>query len=130
MNFEDFEFEEIDTAKKLHEFVKSKIKDSEKYYIFFDEIQHVKEFEKVLASFRELLTVRFLLLALIPSFFLVSLRHCLQGGLPQRFDFTEEKDTKNYLESVLNGIVEKDIYKSDSKIEKYKFTAISSYILF
>lgn len=52
MNFEDFEFEEIDTAKKLHEFVKSKIKDSEKYYIFFDEIQHVKEFEKVLASFR------------------------------------------------------------------------------
>ena len=28
MNFEDFEFEEIDTAKKLHEFVKSKIKDS------------------------------------------------------------------------------------------------------
>lgn len=77
MNFEDFEFEEIDTDKKLHEFVKSKIKDSEKYYIFFDEIQHVKEFEKVLASFRELLTVRFLLLALIPSFFLVILRHCL-----------------------------------------------------
>lgn len=52
MNFEDFEFEEIDTAKKLHDFVKSKIKDSEKYYIFFDEIQHVKEFEKVLSSFR------------------------------------------------------------------------------
>ena len=50
MNFEDFEFEEIDTAKKLHEFVKSKIKDSEKYYIFFDKIQHVKEFEKVLAT--------------------------------------------------------------------------------
>lgn len=26
--------------------------------------------------------------------------------------------------------MEKDIYKSDSKIEKYKFTAISSYILY
>ena len=34
INFEDFEFEEIDTAKKLNEFVKSKISDSEKYYLF------------------------------------------------------------------------------------------------
>ena len=167
MNFEDFEFEEIDTAKKLHEFVKSKIKDSEKYYIFFDEIQHVKEFEKVLASFRATLncslfvtgpnskllsgelatllvgrTVEFRIMPFsyseavqlynenkkeIPQDFIYD--YIKWGGLPQRFDFTEEKDTKNYLESVLNGIVEKDIYKRDSKIEKYKFTAISSYIL-
>ena len=168
MNFEDFEFEETDTAKKLHEFVKSKIKDSEKYYIFFDEIQHVKEFEKVLASFRATLncslfvtgfnskllsgelatllvgrTFEFRIMPFsyseavqlynenkkeIPQDFIYD--YIKWGGLPQRFDFTEEKDTKNYLESVLNGIVEKDIYKRDSKIEKYKFTAISSYILF
>ena len=168
MNFEDFEFEEIDTAKKLHDFVKSKIKDSEKYYIFFDKIQHVKEFEKVLASFRATLncslfvtgsnskllsgelatllvgrTVEFRIMPFsyseavqlynenkkeIPQDFIYD--YIKWGGLPQRFDFTEEKDTKNYLESVLNGIVEKDIYKRDSKIEKYKFTAISSYILF
>ena len=52
INFEDFEFEEIDNAKKLHEYIKPKIKDSQKYYLFFDEIQHVKDFEKILASFR------------------------------------------------------------------------------
>ena len=51
------------------------------------------------------------------------------GGLPQRFDFEEEKDIKNYIESVFNGIVEKDIYKRDSKIEKYKFNTVSAYIL-
>lgn len=52
MNFEDFEFEEIDTAKKLHEYIKAQIKNSDKYYLFFDEIQHVKEFERVIASFK------------------------------------------------------------------------------
>ena len=51
------------------------------------------------------------------------------GGLPQRFDFTEEKDIKNYIESVFKGIVEKDIYKRDSDIEKYKFNTISGYVL-
>lgn len=52
INFEDFEYEEIDTAKKLHEHIKSLIIDSDKYYLFFDEIQHVKDFEKVIASFK------------------------------------------------------------------------------
>lgn len=167
VNFEDFEFEEIDTAKKLHEFIKSKIKDSNKYYIFFDEIQHVKEFEKVLASFRATLncslfvtgsnskllsgelatllvgrTVEFKIMPFsysevvhlysenkkeIPQDFIYD--YIKWGGLPQRFDFSEEKDIKNYLESVYNGIVEKDIYKRDSEIEKYKFNTISGYVL-
>lgn len=51
------------------------------------------------------------------------------GGLPQRFYFEQEKDIKNYIESVFNGIVEKDIYKRDSEIEKYKFNTVSAYIL-
>lgn len=167
VNFEDFEFEEIDTAKKLHEFIKSKIKDSKKYYIFFDEIQHVNEFEKVLASFRATLncslfvtgsnskllsgelatllvgrTVEFKIMPFsysevvqlysenkkeIPQDFIYD--YIKWGGLPQRFDFSEEKDIKNYLESVYKGIVEKDIYKRDSEIEKYKFNTISGYIL-
>jgi len=167
MNFEDFEFEEIDTAKKLHEFIKSKIADSEKYYIFFDEIQHVKEFEKVLASFRATLncslfvtgsnskllsgelatllvgrTVEFKIMPFsyseaiqlysenkkeIPQDFIYD--YIKWGGLPQRFDFTEEKDIKNYIESVFKGIVEKDTYKRDSDIEKYKFNTISGYVL-
>ena len=52
INFEDFAYEEIKTAKLFYELVKSKMIDDEKYYMFFDEIQHVSEFEKVIASFK------------------------------------------------------------------------------
>ena len=167
INFEDFEFEEIDTAKKLNEFIKSKIIDSNKYYIFFDEIQHVKDFEKVLVSFLATIncslfvtgsnskllsgelatllvgrTVEFKIMPFsyseaiqlysenkkeIPQDFIYD--YIKWGGLPQRYDFTEEKDIKNYIESVFKGIVEKDIYKRDSDIEKYKFNTISGYVL-
>lgn len=167
MNFEDFEYENINTAKKLNEYIKSFIKDSEKYYLFFDEIQHVESFEKVIASFKATLncslfitgsnskllsgelatllvgrTVEFTIMPfsyqeavqllelngkLVPNDFIYN--YIKWGGMPQRFDFEEEGDVKKYLESVFNGIVEKDIYKRDSKIEKYKFNSISSYIL-
>lgn len=52
INFENVEFEEIRTCEKLNKYVQSKIRDDKKYYIFLDEIQHVKSFEKVLASLR------------------------------------------------------------------------------
>mgnify|MGYP003307852902 CR=1 FL=1 len=52
INFEDGDFFEIDNFLKLNEFVKNKIKDKEKYYIFFDEIQHIRQFERVLASLK------------------------------------------------------------------------------
>ena len=50
INFEDIQFEKIRTAEKLNQYVLEKICDSDKYYIFLDEIQHVRQFEKVLAS--------------------------------------------------------------------------------
>lgn len=37
--------------------IKSRISDNGKYYIFLDEVQHVKDFEKALASFRATLEV-------------------------------------------------------------------------
>lgn len=52
INFEDLAYEKIRTADKLNKYVQKHIKDSEKYLIFLDEIQHVSNFEKVLASFR------------------------------------------------------------------------------
>lgn len=41
MNFEDFDNYEYADLKKFNEFVKSKIVDDKKYYLFFDEIQNV-----------------------------------------------------------------------------------------
>ena len=52
MNFEDFDYEEYNNNKKLNNYIKKKIKDDKKYYIFFDEIQNVDSWEKVVNSFR------------------------------------------------------------------------------
>lgn len=52
MNFEDMEYYSIQTAEALYNYVKTKITSSEKYYLFFDEIQMVHEFERVINSFR------------------------------------------------------------------------------
>ena len=57
VNFEDFDYSEYTDSKKFHSYVKSKIKDKKKYYLFFDEIQNVNEFEKVINSFRATLNV-------------------------------------------------------------------------
>ena len=52
INFEDFDYAEYTEPKKLHNFIKEQIIDDEKYYIFFDEIQNVNSWEKVVNSLR------------------------------------------------------------------------------
>lgn len=57
LNLEDMDFEYLVTASDLHKEIKNRIVDQDKYYIFLDEIQHIREFEKALASFRATLNV-------------------------------------------------------------------------
>lgn len=57
INFEDLDYEFIDTAQKLNKFIKDKIFDQNKYFIFLDEIQHVDQFEKAIASFKATMNV-------------------------------------------------------------------------
>ncbi len=52
MNFEDFKFSGIRTAQALYDYVVERRVNEEKYYLFFDEIQMVDEFELVINSFR------------------------------------------------------------------------------
>ena len=52
LNLEDLDYEYIVNASDLNLDIKARIRDADKYYIFLDEIQHVKDFEKALASFR------------------------------------------------------------------------------
>lgn len=52
INFEDYDCEEYTDPKKLNNYVKEKIIDDKKYYIFFDEIQNVDKWEKVVNSLR------------------------------------------------------------------------------
>lgn len=52
INFEFIEFEELTDYKKLNKYIKDRIKDNSMYYLFFDEIQNVDNFEKVVNSLR------------------------------------------------------------------------------
>ncbi len=167
INFEDFEYEDIKEAKDFNQLIKNNIIDSNKYYMFFDEIQHVNEFEKVIASFKAtlncsifitgsnskllsgelatLLVGRTVEFKILPFSYKEAVEYLLlngknvtddfiydyikYGGLPQRFDFNKESQIINYLKDHYKGICEKDIFKKNSTIEKYKFNTVSSYIL-
>jgi len=52
LNFEDYDYSFIRTGADLHEYIKGKIITSEKYYLFFDEIQTIPDFERVVNSIR------------------------------------------------------------------------------
>ncbi len=52
INLENLDYDYIVDAGDLNAEIKSRILNAGRYYIFLDEIQHVKEFEKALASFR------------------------------------------------------------------------------
>ena len=51
VNFEDMDYDYIRNASDLNAFITQRIGDG-RYYLFFDEIQHVKHFEKAVASFK------------------------------------------------------------------------------
>lgn len=48
--FEDYSF--IENDKDLHNYIKEKIITDKKYYLFFDEIQNIKSWEKAVNSFK------------------------------------------------------------------------------
>lgn len=52
INFEDYKYHKLTDADAFYEYVEQKIVDEGKYYLFFDEIQNVNNFELVVNSFR------------------------------------------------------------------------------
>jgi len=50
INFEDFAFENLTQAKALYEYITPLLLNDEMNYIFLDEIQHCKNFEKAVDS--------------------------------------------------------------------------------
>ncbi|QNQ81138.1 ATP-binding protein [Lactobacillus sp. PV034] len=50
INFENMKYDELRNPYKLYDYLESKIKNDKQYYIFLDEIQHVKNFERVVDS--------------------------------------------------------------------------------
>ena len=52
INFENEDYSFIKDDLDLHNYIKEKIINTEKYYLFFDEIQNVKHWEKAINSFK------------------------------------------------------------------------------
>ena len=52
INFEDEEYSFIENDKDLHNYIKEKIVNKKKYYLLFDEIQNIKQWEKAINSFK------------------------------------------------------------------------------
>ena len=57
LNLEDMDYDYITDASDLNKEIKARISGKGKHYIFLDEIQHIKNFEKALASFRATMDV-------------------------------------------------------------------------
>ena len=167
INFEDVSFTNLRNYIKLNNFIIKKIKDKNKYYIFLDEIQNVRNFEKTLASLKatqnvsifvtgsnskllsgrlsSLLVGRCKEFKILPFSYTEFLQYYKEnnlplplqplnnyirlGGMPQRFDYDNEDDIKNYLISLFNGIIDKDICNSRSNINKENFATLAKYII-
>ena len=152
INFEDIEMSFIKNDMDLNDYIKKQIKDDEKYYLFFDEIQNVIDWEKAVNSFKAtknvsifitgsnsnllsgelatLLSGRYVSFKIQPFSFreVCELKgiedkdeiekafedYMKWGGMPQRFYFNDEQETKNYLMDLYDSIVVKDI------ISRYK----------
>lgn len=56
INFEDFQYNDIKSAKDLNQYITKRVS-SRKYYLFFDEIQVVEDWELAINSFRSTLDV-------------------------------------------------------------------------
>ena len=52
INFENEDYNFIKNDIDLHNYIKEKITNKEKYYLFFDEIKNVKDWEKTINSFK------------------------------------------------------------------------------
>ena len=167
INFEDVSFTNLRNYIKLNNFIIKKIKDKNKYYIFLDEIQNVRNFEKTLASLKatqnvsifvtgsnskllsgrlsSLLVGRCKEFKILPFSYTEFLQYYKEnnlplplqplnnyirlGGMPQRFDYDNEDDVKDYLISLFNEIIDKDICNSRSNINKENFTTLAKYII-
>ena len=157
INLEDLDYSFITDIKDLHKEIESRIQDKEKYYIFLDEIQHIENFEKLLASLKAkfncsifvtgsdstmlsgelatLLTGRTVEFEIFPFSFKESVDfmalnniECVPddfikdyikwGGFPLRFSFREETSIKRFLDNLYSNIINKDIIKKSSKMDK------------
>lgn len=164
INFEDVSYSDIKNFKDLNNYILNLMKDDKKYYLLFDEIQNIEEWEKTINSLKAtknvsifitgsnsdllsgdlatLLSGRYISFKMQPfTFYEVCMlkgkekledsffNYVKWGGMPQRFNFDDEKQIRTYLSDVYDSIVMKDIIKRFKINDIDLFNRIVEYIM-
>lgn len=166
INFEYIEYEELRDYKALNKYIKEKIIDSKKYYIFLDEIQKVDKFEEVVNSLRaslknisifitgsnskllanelsSVLSGRYVLFNIYPlsykEYTILTKKdpyneetfwnYVKWGGLPNRCEFDSVINIKDYLHSVFDSIILRDVVDRLGLKDTVLFDLLVQYIV-
>ena len=139
INFEYIEYEELLDYKKLNNYIKNKIKDDKLYYLFFDEIQNVLQFEKVVNSLRTSSNVSIFITGSSSKLLASELSTVLSGRYvtfkikPLSYkEVTQLLDTKddvldNYLK--WGGLPNRFEFNDEESIKNYLYNVYDSIIL-
>ena len=165
INFEDLEYEDLNSYRSLHKYIKENLKKNSKTYIFLDEIQNVDQFPKVLDSLQlnpdidlyvtgsnaymlsseiaTLISGRYIQIEMLPLSFK---EYCLaRGGYEDRarkytdyllsssFPYALALDSepniiRDYLESIYNTIVIKDIMNRKQVTDSMMLQSVLKFI--
>ena len=168
-NFEDLDTFALGDIFQIHTFIKSKLVTDRMNYIFLDEVQNVKEFQRLVDSLfikqncdvyitgsnayllsgelATLLTGRYIETSILPLQFseyydfmltkspnlskMESLGiYIAEGGVPEYFmqKDVSQKQADDFMRSVLNTIVEKDIFGRLGIKDKHDFNKIIDFV--
>ncbi|MCL1868469.1 MAG: AAA family ATPase [Paludibacter sp.] len=168
-NFEDLDTLALGDIFQIHTHIKNKLVADKMNYIFLDEIQNVKEFQRLVDSLfikkncdvyitgsnayllsgelATLLTGRYIETSILPLQFaeyydfmllnssnlskMESLRnYTTEGAVPEYFNqkSISQEQADNFMKSVLNTIVEKDIFQRLNIKDKHDFNKIIDFV--
>jgi predicted AAA+ superfamily ATPase len=168
-NFEDLDTLALGDIFQIHTHIKNKLIADKMNYIFLDEVQNVKEFQRLVDSLfikkncdvyvtgsnayllsgelATLLTGRYIETSILPLQFaeyydFIALKspnlskmdslgnYVIEGGVPEYFNQKNisQKQADDFMQSVLNTIIEKDIFQRLNIKDKHDFNKIIDFV--
>jgi predicted AAA+ superfamily ATPase len=166
MNFEDIENKKwLSNYENLYYHIVKQLDLSKNCYVFLDEVQNIKEFERLIdglfikpnldvyvtgsnayllsSELATLLTGRYMEIHILPFSFkeylsafkkqtridLIFNKYLVEGGMPETHNMPQEKLISNYLKSVYDSILQKDIFVRNNWHKNNNFGNIVRFLL-